>query len=412
MEITIISAYTWYNKGDAGILLGTVELLNKILDNPKINILSFTPEIDNVKYKQVNSSINQVKSNLFNPYPVKKTPFCKGIKIIKMMFEALGIKVGLCHKRIKDYKQILLGSDLIIVCGGGFLGGNKYNSLIHVVQYLLLNKYMARSILLGASIEPPKTKVIDSVTKRMLDRLDMIFPREDITMKYLLDNGYSKKTIQIPDMAFYMGNITKSSKIDGLMDQLNSSKRIKIGITMREWHFPNSANPSAARKKYKDSLVYLINHSEDTQFIFIPQVIFDGDDDRQFAREVFNEISEKSKFLILEDDLSPYELKYLISKMDQFIGTRMHSNIFAASVGVPPIAIAYEKKTNGIMKKLGLEKYVIDIENIEPNAIENLIIENRKNKTKLREQLSEKIIFLKSDIENRVDDYLKEACIK
>ena len=44
-KITITNAYTWYNKGDAGILLGTVNTLKKIYKDEQIqiNVLSFTP---------------------------------------------------------------------------------------------------------------------------------------------------------------------------------------------------------------------------------------------------------------------------------------------------------------------------------------------------------------------------------
>ncbi|BCP62264.1 hypothetical protein SUT380_14520 [Streptococcus parasuis] len=47
-KITITNAYTWYNKGDAGILLGTVNTLKQIYgsENIEINVLSFTPDED------------------------------------------------------------------------------------------------------------------------------------------------------------------------------------------------------------------------------------------------------------------------------------------------------------------------------------------------------------------------------
>ena len=50
-KITITNGYTWYNKGDAGILLGTVNAIKDIYGNDvEINILSFTPEEDKKRY--------------------------------------------------------------------------------------------------------------------------------------------------------------------------------------------------------------------------------------------------------------------------------------------------------------------------------------------------------------------------
>ena len=65
MKITITNAYTWYNKGDAGILLGTIEALKKIYygKNLEINILSFTPEEDRKRYCTDNI-IKNVYSNI------------------------------------------------------------------------------------------------------------------------------------------------------------------------------------------------------------------------------------------------------------------------------------------------------------------------------------------------------------
>lgn len=37
-KITITNAYTWYNKGDAGILLGTVNTLKQIYGSENIEI--------------------------------------------------------------------------------------------------------------------------------------------------------------------------------------------------------------------------------------------------------------------------------------------------------------------------------------------------------------------------------------
>jgi colanic acid/amylovoran biosynthesis protein len=59
--------------------------------------------------------------------------------------------------------------------------------------------------------------------------------------------------------------------------------------------------------------------------------------------------------------------------MDIFIGTRMHSNVFALSEGVPLVAIEYRFKTRGIMQMLGLERWVVDIEQVDgPGLIEIL----------------------------------------
>ena len=91
-KITITNAYTWYNKGDAGILLGIVETLKKIYNNDvEFTILSFTPDEDRKRYCE-DSSIKNVYSNILNPHPYKHTKIGKIIAIFKLFFKMLKLQ--------------------------------------------------------------------------------------------------------------------------------------------------------------------------------------------------------------------------------------------------------------------------------------------------------------------------------
>jgi len=57
------------------------------------------------------------------------------------------------------------------------------------------------------------------------------------------------------------------------------------------------------------------------------------------------------------------ELKWIISQMDWFCGTRMHSTIAALSSGVPSAALAYSLKTRGVFARAGQADAVIDLRN-------------------------------------------------
>jgi colanic acid/amylovoran biosynthesis protein len=72
---------------------------------------------------------------------------------------------------------------------------------------------------------------------------------------------------------------------------------------------------------------------------------------------------------LIEQPAAPALLKSAYGLMDIFIGTRMHSNIFALSSGVPVLAIAYRHKTLGIMQMLGLEEWNIDIQEVNGSLL-------------------------------------------
>ena len=72
---------------------------------------------------------------------------------------------------------------------------------------------------------------------------------------------------------------------------------------------------------------------------------------------------------LLNDVYEPEQLKGMIACMDVFVGTRMHSNIFAIGAGIPTAAIAYQQKTSGIMEELGFADLVIDIGDITEDKL-------------------------------------------
>jgi colanic acid/amylovoran biosynthesis protein len=51
------------------------------------------------------------------------------------------------------------------------------------------------------------------------------------------------------------------------------------------------------------------------------------------------------------------------------VGMRMHSNIIAATQGVPFVAVAYEYKTQGIASDLGLEDYSLVCEKVTGDTL-------------------------------------------
>lgn len=115
----------------------------------------------------------------------------------------------------------------------------------------------------------------------------------------------------------------------------------------------------------------------------------------------------KKNFIVRKDDWSPIEIKGLINNFDIFVGTRMHSNIFATSMGVPTVAIAYEKKTNGIMETVGLDNYVEEIDTIKSSTLIEKIDSCLANKEKIRTHLEKRILEIRKDILDK-SNFIKE----
>ena len=414
-KITITNAYTWYNKGDAGILLGIVNTLKKIYNNDiEINVLSFTPDEDRKRYCE-DSCIKDVQGNILNPHPYKHSKLGKLIAIMKLIIRTfylsfmMRFSMGKIIESEKSYK-ILNESDIIVVCGGGFLGGKKFDSLMHLFQIYANTKIGKPVIVMGTSIEPIKSRIIKHFTESILKKVDYIYAREKITYEYLNTFLPQDKFTLIPDMAFMLEDVEKESK---LVKEFKEKNNITFGITVRKWNFPNSdISSDLAMENYinsiSDLMIKLIKE-KNAGFVFIPQVIVEYADDTDVARRIKDRLPHeyKEKFLILDNDLSPIEIKTLIWNMDFFIGTRMHSNIFATSMKIPTVAIAYEKKTNGIMETVGLQDYIVEMDEITSKCLIDKIEICINNNKIIRDNLAKVIPQLRDDIIKKIENLIK-----
>ena len=412
MKIVITNAYTWYNKGDAGILLATIDVLKKVYKDAEFSILSFAPDTDRIKYS-TDKSIKEVESNILNPHPYKHTKIGRILAIGKLFFKMLQMQIGLKLFRkntIKKNKslELLENADIIVVCGGGFLGGKKLDSLMHIYQIYVDTLFKKPVYVMGNSIEPISNKVVKKYTEGVLKRVDYIFAREKITEEYLKKILPFNKFCRIPDMAFSLED--KEYEFD-YMDKLKKENDIIIGITVRNWNFPNVKDKNKAKENYlkavADSMDFIIE-KYNSVFVFVPQVIVEFGDDTETAKEIKKIMKNSNKFVIRNDDYSPYEIKAMASKCDYFIGTRMHSNIFATSMKIPTTAIAYEKKTNGIMETVNMSDYVVEIDTITKEELVSTIEKMIDNKEKIIKTLNERIPEIRKEIEEKTKKVLRE----
>ena len=410
INITITNAYRWRNKGDAGILLGTIENLKTIFgkENIKINVLSFTPEEDAKHYKE-DPCVNEVLSNLINPNPYKHTKIGKLAAVLKICGQFTKYDLGTLFFRGQITKKnkaltALNNSDVIVVCGGGFLGGKKFDSLMHVVQMNINTHYKKPTILLGTSVEPSQSKIVNCMTKRVLKKYDFIMAREIITYGILEKYIDNSKLGLCPDMAFML--------LDPEAKKSNRSL-LKIGVTVRKWNFPGSKNPEEKMDKYITELAKVLDYfieNKQAEVFFIPQVIVAHGNDAEVAKMVQSKMKKKNraKFHISEEDMTPIEIKQFIGEMDVFLGTRMHSNIFATSMAIPTVAIAYEKKTIGIMHTVGLDDYVLDINNIDSKSIIARIDTALSESGDISKNLNEKRASIREEIVQKTKTAIEE----
>jgi polysaccharide pyruvyl transferase WcaK-like protein len=103
-----------------------------------------------------------------------------------------------------------------------------------------------------------------------------------------------------------------------------------------------------------------------------------------------------SRVRVTPTELDEREVKWLISQVGWFCGTRMHSTIAALSSRVPTAAIAYSDKTRGVFKSCGLEDQVIDPRQLDTQDVVDRLIDAFGRREQNRQVLSTTIPGVKT----------------
>lgn len=113
--------------------------------------------------------------------------------------------------------------------------------------------------------------------------------------------------------------------------------------------------------------IYLIPHAYN---VSKPET---NNDDMASTREFYDGLEDKTGVCFVDMDLISPQIKYLISQMDFFIGTRMHANFAAIFTGVPVFGLAYSYKFKGAFENNGIFDHTYPINNLAESQIESVL---------------------------------------
>ncbi|OPZ93551.1 MAG: Alpha-D-kanosaminyltransferase [Firmicutes bacterium ADurb.Bin419] len=238
--------------------------------------------------------------------------------------------------------SIMKHSKLLISGGGSLIQDNtSTRSLIYYLGMIWMAKKMKMKVMIYANgIGPLNKKNNRNLTKRVVNNVDVITLREELSYKELVNLNITRPNIYVTaDPAF-----TIKAESTEHTDYLLSSEGIDpnlpfVGISVRRWH---------NHDQYETTIANIADYIIDAygiNVLFIP-MHYPGD-----LVIIENIISKmKNKGYAIRKKHSVSETLGIISKTQMLIGMRLHALIFAASIGIPIVGIVYEPKVEGFLK--------------------------------------------------------------
>lgn len=399
MVILITDNYCSSNRGDAAILEGIVKSLKKYFPDSEVIVMSEYPEsvrlinkLNAVKQKMISFEKAKIKKNVIALY-----------LLICAFFNRKGIELFKFKRIIKKLNlEPYIYSDLVVITGGGFINDFYSPTNWGRLWGMYFAKLLGKSVVIyGQSIGPLEKFFNRIVSKFVLNKIDVITLRDNKSKEILSNIGINRPIIKVTgDAAFAMPVNNYKTLRKNCCDispelKLNGSD-LKISISIREWRHYNDQDGHSKYLKSVAALVdWLIATKKAKVFFASTCTGFGGYhfDDRVVAYQVVDYIEGASweNPSILSGEYTPQELVWFYSKMNLHIGTRMHSNILAILAKTPVFAIAYEFKTNELMRFFGLENYVADINNMDGATLIEKADKALENRYKIKGKIQVKL---------------------
>lgn len=394
MKIVISHVYSSHNNGDAAILSAQLDQLRQKFPQAQLRILTVdkieagyefdgTPVSNALMFGAVSSA---------NSRP-KKLVLAVTMMVCTAVWAALFRSVHIRMPLPASWRaplRIMSESDLQICVGGGYLRAKKDAVSTFMLLLLFHQIWLARAlgkpvVLYAQSFGPYPKRIQYKLAAAGLRYATLILVREANSRDLLARMGLAgSRVIQVPDSAFLFSPDLYFDP-GPLIGERQPGEQI-VGITARAWL------PGASQHAYERAMAGFIDHlsrQPGVKVVVIPQVTAteQNDDDRQVGRRMQDLVRSGDNVVFVERRLTHHEIKSVFACLDYLVGTRFHSVIFALTAGVPALAIEYEHKTSGIMRDLGLEDWVLPIEDVTTDRLAALFSGLRRRRDDYLEQL-------------------------
>jgi len=372
------------NKGGPAIALSLKKQLEQQID--RAEFIFSVPSSEEYEYEKVWAERYQVDIvEVFNAKDLIP-PFC---------FIHQRYKRGLAWIRALRKVDYVIDMSAISYVGPPIKPKAAFRQELRFYYFLLARIFRKGFIAWTQSYGPFSTPLIRFLGKLDLKKQQVVFCRGQDSMEQVEALLPGKKVRSFPDVAISLEFDSKWA--DDYLAKLAGIDPSRL-ITVSPSAVNYGKTGPAGENRHVKTIIQLCQHLLDQQYhiLLLPHTFRPGrhqPDNCDFGvcLLVKENFAENAAVRVLEEDLSPIELKSLISQAQLHIGARYHTIIAALSSGVPCVSLSWHHKYRDLMLMYGLEDFVY--EEVESDAIDILLGQVDKMGSGLagyRSQLKEK----------------------
>jgi len=271
--------------------------------------------------------------------------------------------------------------DLFISGGGSLLQDiTSTRSLLYYLALIKLARIFNKPVMVYANgIGPINGNINRYLTRKVLDRVDLITLRDEDSKKFIEELGVKNKNVYVTADPVFTLEPTDEETIEKILEKEGiRANRPLVGVSVRKW--TNAENLIWILGKTIDYIIekYKVN------VVLIPMHY---PEDLSISNEILKQVTKDGCYII-SNKYNVEDIMGIIKRLEIIVAMRLHSLIYAATQNVPMVGIVYDPKIEGILKSIDME-YMCPVENLEYDQLVSNIDQVWESKEDLRKRLKE-----------------------
>jgi colanic acid/amylovoran biosynthesis protein len=382
MRILIVNLHSSHNAGDDVLTRVTVQQLAQAFPGARLTLAMNDPGSYQGAEQTIGSFMTWLKDERGRWR--LRSPVLLLLSFLTVLgYRLMGERVlALTPAAYRPLLKAYFSADLVVSSAGNFLySSGRFGLVLLLALYIMVYGWLAGKPLytMPQTIGPLRHRWEEWLARWTLGKARLLFVRDAISQAELQRIGaWDERCRLVPDVAFALPPAPTAAGESLLAAHgLRPEDRPRLGVTLINWGAQNRL--FAGQEGYETAVAHTIRHflqRRGGQVFLFAQVRgpSPAEDDLIPAQRVKAQLADLGDQVVLVAAPSaPEELKAAYGLMDLFLGSRLHSNIFALCEGVPAVTIQYQYKTHGVMQMLGLEEWVIEIEQVNEADLSALL---------------------------------------
>ena len=248
---------------------------------------------------------------------------------------------GVPRARPQDLVRVLRGCDLFLSGGGSlFQDATSWRSPWYYLGVLGLARRLARRTAVYAQgIGPLRGRAVRAAARRLLNAVDLITLRDADSLAALASLGVDRPPVVLAGDPALLLTPDRSPRVEA--EQSRWGEGEPCGLVLRSW----------GRDAWCDAISAAARAVAERRGVRWICLAMHRPADLALAERMAAQIGQRAQ--VVREPVTPREMVALVGGLRLVVAMRLHALIFAATQGVPLVALAYDPKVSAFARELG-----------------------------------------------------------